>query len=262
MNNKILGDKRKSNFDDNLPDLVNAIFEKENKENKTFTPKKIFLEPLCALDKKLTQDEWFEYWTCTDEDYMASMADFYYVFKQLKHQYETGSAKEKSEAHHSRDRLLTDMHSEAGNNGILISSTRIMYDPENLKDKIIHHYDCKNKEIVKEIITNIPVCRSAPIEMLDMRGTEFLQALFDTNDDLQTIIRTLEFISGMNRNRIKISTPPMGAEFTGQGVSRSRKKDPVRFAGFTSYHGIEFEIVASNIIGNCNQGFSRGVRYE
>ncbi len=272
MKNGLLGEKRKSSFDDNLADVVNAKFEKEAEVNQSLSQKKFFLEPSCVIDGKLTQKKWFHYWVNVPQRYMASMADFYYVFKQLKHRYETGTAQEKSVARLFHAGLMEDMHSEIGNPGLLISSTRIIYDPENLKDAIIHHYDCKKdvfntsdskrEELVKEIITSVPVCRSASIEMLDVIGTDFLQALFDTTDDLETITKTLEYISGRNRQWIKISTPPVGTELTCQGVIRSRKRDSERFAGFVDYQGTDFEVVGNYVLGNCNHGRSRGVRYE
>ncbi|MBI5064809.1 hypothetical protein HZA97_01105 [Candidatus Woesearchaeota archaeon] len=276
MNNHILGDKKKSSFDDNLADIVNAKFEKEAEVNqslnKSSSQKKLFLEPQCVIEGKLTQKEWFHYWINVPQRYMASMADFYYVFKQLKHRFETGNAQEKSAARLFHAQLIEDMQSEIGNPGALISSTRIIYTPETWKDKIIHHYDCKKdvfntgdperEALVKEIITTIPVCRSTSIEILDGLGTEFLQALFDTTDDFETITTTLEYISGRNRQWIRITTPPIDTEMTGQGVTRSRKKDPERFAGFVDYQGSDFAIVGSYVLGDCNRGRSRGVRYE
>ena len=82
-------------------------------------------------------------------------------------------------------------------------------------------------------------------------GLTYLQTLFATDDEEEEIIQTLEFVSGKERQEIKVWTPTVGG-------NNSRSQYPSRAAGFDcdsgSFHvgGLD----GLNILGR-----SRGVIY-
>ncbi|MBI5064808.1 hypothetical protein HZA97_01100 [Candidatus Woesearchaeota archaeon] len=267
MNNHILGDKKKSNFDENLADVVNKIFdnmpERTESAPKIVSPgKKVILNYYSANGGgSLTQDFWLKYWNeKNDGEIMASMADFYQAFKQLKHKYETGTPGEKKDVEDFCKNLRYDMRSSMGNAGVLISSTTIIYTQINLQGRIIHHYNCKEKELIKEYYPWIPVCMMTPIESLCASGFIFLGILFNTKDDHETIIQTLEFISGLNRSKIVVETA-LSNKFVNFVNDATRENHPKRLAGFVLHDKTELSIVGHYMIEG-NHGHSRGVRYE
>lgn len=269
MNNHILGDKRKSNFDDNLANVVNEIFDKMPEKVES-TPKIILPGKKVILDYysanrggTLTQDFWLKYWNERNGDQiMASMADFYQAFKQLKHKHETGTPGEQATVKDFCKNLRYDMRSSMGNTGVLISSTTIIYNQMNIHGRIIHHNDCKDKELIKEYHPMIPVCVMVPIELMKNVnginfGMDFLRALFDTEDNHETLMQTLEFISGINRSKIVVETALCNEYLT----DATRENQPKRFAGFVLHDNTDLSIVAHYVIKG-NHGHSRGVRYE
>ncbi len=157
---------------------------------------------------KKTQDEWFNYWgKINDGRVMASMGDFYVAFKDLKNRLEQGSDAEKAKAR----KLFNGFHDDfdwTNKNNWLIGSTRLVYEGNNINGKIIQYYSCKSQELVKESSIEIPVYSGTPVIQVanNTKGLAYLQTYFDTTDDAETIIQTLEFISGKNRDKIMICT--------------------------------------------------------
>ncbi len=208
------------------------------------------------LDEKLedngsnkTPDQWIKYWNrITDGRVMASMGDLYIAFKNLKDRYEKGSATDKSEVKQVLIGLRDDFD-WLGKNNWLITSTRLVYNDNNLNARIIQHYKCSNPELVKDNNIGVPVYRGVSINQVvnDSKGLLYLQTLFNTNDDSETIMHTLEFISGKNRNVILIWTPSVS----------ERKSFSNGTAGLT-YHGNGLFRVESYIINS--KGRSRGVK--
>ena len=190
---------------------------------------------------KRNQNEWFKYWSKIDDGrVMASMGDLYLVFKQLKIDVENDDENAKS--------LLISLRNDfdwPGQKNWLISSTKLQYDPSNTNVKIIHHYDCSDKSLIKE--KTVPVYRDTPIIQVvnDEQGIEYLQAYFDTDDDGETIIETLEFIGNKNRSDIRVWT----------ATQESKISNPTRASGL-NYSSSQFRVNGSNIV---SAGRSRGV---
>ena len=192
-----------------------------------------------------TQDEWIEYWNKSDR-VMASMADYYQYFKQLKGNNDEDKVKT----------LLTSLredfdHQEKGN--WLISSTRLVYSKDNLDARIIQHYGFARDELVKEAEIKVPVYRGTPVTQVvsEGEGLAYLQTLFGTEDEGEEIIQILEFVSDRNRDVIKVWTAAVEDAYT-------RSQYPSRAAGF-DYGNDIFHVGGDDGLGS--QGRSRGVIY-
>ncbi len=186
-----------------------------------------------------TQDEWIEYWNKSDR-VMASMADYYQYFKQLKGNNDEDKVKT----------LLTSLredfdHQEKGN--WLISSTRLVYSKDNLDARIIPHYGCAREEVT----IKVPYYGGVPITQVvgEGEGLTYLQTLFGTEDEGEEIIQILEFVSDRNRDVIKVWTAAVEDAYT-------RSQYPSRAAGF-GYGDDDFHVGG----GLYGRGRSRGVIY-
>jgi hypothetical protein len=175
-----------------------------------------------------TQDQWIDYWNNLDGDkYMASTADFYSGFKGLKAAMESEDAEEKKNAKKIVDSLRKDF-----NDRWIVSSTRLQYNTnpaDKLEGKIIHHYRSKNPDLTKEITLTIPVYRNK--DFTDVIGSEeglkYLQAYWGTEDDANTITNIMEFISGKNKNEIKVWTAAVKSD---EYSTETRKSNSERVA--------------------------------
>lgn len=165
-----------------------------------------------------SREGWAKYWYNTyDGRSMANMSDFYKAFKQLKQMTEKGNKKEKDKAQKIVESLREDFKL------MLMSGTRI--NQNNNQVLITKGYDYNNLGW-KELPGKIPIFFTTAVEHVvqSTKGYEFLKELMDTNDDPQTIIQTLEFISDKNRNNIVINTNPVGRNLaTGFYYSQSNK---------------------------------------
>lgn len=201
-----------------------------------------------------TQDQWIDYWNSLDGDkYMASTADLYSCFKNLKTTLKSGSAEEKVTAKALVDSLRKDF-----NDRWIITSTRIEYTILSpLEGRIIHHYKSKNPELTKEITLNIPVYRD--VKLADVTSSEdglkYLQAYWGTEDDANTITETMEFISGKKKGSIKVWT----ADTTSNNSATPRNVQPQRVAGL-DYNDDYFHIVGDGYLSL--NGRSRGGAYK
>jgi len=145
-----------------------------------------------------TQDEWIKFYRDdTGTAIFASMPDLYVAFKELKEVYESGAPEDKAKAEGIIDSLRHDFktHAKGHENRYLVSSTRMIYKPrkwlllkKSFDAQIIHRYG--SGEEIK--ISNIEV----PVYPKLVNDSPFLQALFQTQDDIETIVETLEFITG------------------------------------------------------------------
>ena len=234
-----------------LKQMKERIGVKEDKEIQTGLESRadIILDEAPADNgKKKTQDKWFEYWSKVDDgSIMASMPDLYECFKNLKTGYENGTDDEKAKAQELLDSLRDDFD-WPGQNNWLIASTRISYLSDSLDAKIKQHYKCNKSEFIEEKDIVVPVYRGTLITQVvnDADGLVYLQTLFDTKDDGEKIMQTMEFISGKNRNSIKIWTPNQD----------TRKTYPERAAGL-SYGGGGFRVVGLDLL--VDSGRSRRV---
>lgn len=160
---------------------------------------------------KKTQYEWIDYWNgINDGRVMASMGDLYLVFKQLKEKYEKSSVADKYKVKQVLNGLRDDLD-WPGKNNSLMANTRILYIDKNNATILNPQYNYNTQtfqEFTKNKTIEVPFFRIAPISQVinDPKGLAYLQTLFDTSDDGETIIQTLEFISGKNKYDIAIST--------------------------------------------------------
>ncbi|MBU0470855.1 MAG: hypothetical protein KJ598_03615, partial [Nanoarchaeota archaeon] len=140
--------------------------------------------------KKKTPDNWFKYWSkVKDGRVMASMGDLYQSFKLIKKMRESGTTEEQAIAQRYLNSLLEDFD-WPGKKNWLVSSTRLIYSGNSLDTRIIHHYQSNRLELTKEVILEVPIYRGIEIEDVfsSDRGSAYLQALLDTEDDPEMII--------------------------------------------------------------------------
>jgi len=200
-----------------------------------------------------SQDEWITYWNnINDGRVFASMADYYQAFKQLKEKFEHGSVQEKEFTRISIDSLRKDFD-WLSQKSWLVSSTKIKYQPNKEDTQIIHHYNCHHTSAIQQFNVSIPEYLGVFIpQVLDEpKGLIYLQTLFGTKDDKETIIQNLEFISAKSGTKIKIWTPSFKSDI---GYI-SREFSSERASGF-SYNNSFFHVYCNMVFSS---GRSRGV---
>ncbi len=156
------------------------------------------------LRKNRMPNQWIDYWNKVEDGrVMASAGDLYQAFKLLRKMHEYGTAKQQTQAECYLDNLRKDFL-WSGTEGGLTCSTRLFYSQTSLDAKIVHHYRCRKPELTTETTIEVPVYRDIPIEKIvgEEKGLAYLQALLDTQDDGETIIQTVEFVSGKNKSNI------------------------------------------------------------
>ena len=92
----------------------------------------------------------------------------------------------------------------------LITSTRIIYDPNNLSAKIVHNADSKMAKQTEINLKEVPVCR--PTYLLDLLETEaglnYIRALLnDKKATKQQIIKFFTALSDKKEKKIRFWTP-------------------------------------------------------
>ena len=133
----------------------------------------------------------------------------------------------------------------------LVTSTRIVYNPDNLSAKIIHN---ASSNVVKQTEINlkeVPVCRSTYIKELikTEEGLKYLRALIDNKKATkEQIINFFVELSGKKEKDIRLWTPSQS----------SRRDKQVRSVVlyFSVFDG--FDVVGINWFDD-DDGFSRGV---
>ena len=187
-----------------------------------------------------TQNQWIEYWN-NDGRRFASAPDLYQVFKQLR-------------TKGNEARTMVDSLREDFNKIWIVTSTRLIYQPDNYNAKIIHNYGNKNSSLVKEV--DIKVLEYLGVLIADKTNDEdclaYLKALFDTKDDTEEIISVLEYISDKSREKIKLWTPPLKSS-----TYLTRKEHPERVV-WLFYLDDEFHVGGLIRVDNY-VGLSRGV---
>ena len=182
-------------------------------------------ETECEIVKKKlmkTQEDWVTYFNNKGEK-MVSAPDIYKVAKQEKKTL-IGSLKK-------------DFEEDA-----IITSTKIVYNKNNLKAEVIHDADSKIAKPKKYKI-KVPELVGEPKQ--DKETEAYLQALFDTKDNITTILRILRrFDQG---KKIHLWTPSQS----------SRANKQVR-AVVLYFGNIRFGVVGDNWFGD-SYGLSRGV---
>ena len=124
-----------------------------------------------------------------------------------------------------------------------VTSTRIIYNNNNLNAKIIHDADSK---IVKPKKYNVRIPELSGDFKEDSEIEKYLQALFDTKDDLDKILKVLKKF-GKEKN-IRLWTPSQS----------SRKEKQVRSVGFGFNDFGRFFVGGDDWFGG-GGGLSRGV---
>ena len=201
---------------------------------------------------KRTPEDWFDRWEKdTSSKEMASAGDLYQGWKLLKRDYHSGDM--------DRARITAEIVASfqddfdwSGKKNYLIAGTRLEYQADSLDSTIIQHYKAKNHALVKKTSLEIPEYLGVPIPevVLQPKGLHYLQTLLDTEDDAETIMQTLEFISGKTRDKIKVWAPPLK-----KNNDYTRKQHPERAAGFY-YCNVVFRVDGDFI---SYVGCSRGV---
>ena len=124
-----------------------------------------------------------------------------------------------------------------------VTSTRIIYNKDNLNAEIIHDVDSK-VVTPKKYKVKIPVL-DGDFEQ-DSETEKYLQALFDTKDSIDKILRVLKKFG--KDKKIRLWTPSQS----------SRKKRPVRSVGLCFY-GFGGFVVGGDGWFDYSDGLSRGV---
>lgn len=148
--------------------------------------------------KKKTPNEWIKYWSnISGRRVMASMGDLYQNFKIIRRTYEQGNKKEKATAKKYIDSLCKDFIWKRSEGG-LIANTRLFYLANSQDARIVQHYQCRKPELTKERVIEVQDYQNILIEEFAQSGSglTYLQTIMDTEDNAETIINTLEFISG------------------------------------------------------------------
>ena len=206
---------------------------------------------------KRLPSEWYDYWAdIKDGKVMASMGDLYHSFKIIKKMHEQGTEQEHAKA----KSLLFSLRDDCdwtGKQNWLISSTRLFYSGTNLDARIVQHYRCPRPALVKETIVEAPVYRRTPVKKIlnEQKGLAYLQALFDTEDKAETILQTLEFVSGKHGDSLVGWTANTNADDT----QYTRTSHPERAAGFGFGYDL-FHVGGDGI--SSGPGCSRRVRCE
>lgn len=176
-------------------------------------------------DNTHVQDEWIKYFN-DNKRIMVSMPDLYQVGK-------AGNKK-----------LIENLRKDFTDSWE-ISSTRIIYNKNDLNAKIIHYFNSKE---TKPIISNqlfIPVYQEALLnDVLNTKeGLFYLQTLFGTKDNANQIKDTLHKLSNYSLDKTKVWS------------AQDRFQYPARASGF-DYLG-EFRVDGSLSLDD--DGRSRGV---
>ncbi len=133
----------------------------------------------------------------------------------------------------------------------LVTSTRIIYNPDNLSAKIIHNVDSTTTRPIEINLKEVPVYRPTYIkELLETgAGLEYIRALINNKKATkEEIINFLVTLSGKKDKKIRLWTPNQS----------DRKNRPVRSVGlcFGVFDG--FVVNGANWFDNY-EGYSRGV---
>ncbi len=164
-----------------------------------------------------SQEQWIAYWNnIPDGRRFTSMADYYQVFRQLTDALQTGSPAEKASAEQSIASLRKDFQKS-----YLLTSTRVIYQPNNLEARLIHGYGAVNPQQTSEIVLPVPLYWETPIASVYAagEGLTYLQALFNTEDSGQAIAERLSIVSGYQPQDIKLWIPPLQSD---QWLTRSQ----------------------------------------
>ena len=250
----ILGQRRKSRFDPNLAERIEAwdreLTKKEEAERKGVKPKSSvfgegFAGRLAELDidslvmgQRYCFNEWVSHWgTIHDGRVFASMRDIYSVISQM---------------HDEQDRYANLAVQQIRRIPYIVTSTKISYAEGFSKAKITHNYGSANQS--GEITIEAPDCNSSLKDVVSTNlGMRFFQALLGTGDGAETMLGKLRFMAGAEADGILVRAP----------LPESLAKGPDRSAWFNGGPGCttisEINLQAYN---HFSHGYSLAVRYK
>ncbi|MBI5064800.1 hypothetical protein HZA97_01060 [Candidatus Woesearchaeota archaeon] len=213
LNRNILGDKKKSSFDDNLADVVNKIFDNmpDNVTAKEPVKDAKGSNPIlirCPAVIKSQQD-WIS-WGNLHGISIASMPDYYKFFRKLKADYKSGVAYQLPVSDILQERINLGIDFAASG---VVSCTKVLFSEEinyrkqaTVNCKITHI--SKNEEIDKiNFDTPLPIAYNKRIKdflALD-GGEEYLKKLFQT-EDVAELVEALSWASEKNEDQIIVDT--------------------------------------------------------
>ena len=78
--------------------------------------------------------------------------------------------------------------------------------------EIIQHYNCSNNDLEKKLVKRVPpfvkdVSLNTYLDNYD--GLDYIQAIFDTNDDKDTITSVLSFMGAISKDLIRVNIHPI-----------------------------------------------------
>ncbi|MBI5064798.1 hypothetical protein HZA97_01050 [Candidatus Woesearchaeota archaeon] len=215
MKQNILGDKKKSSFDDNLADVVNKIFD--SKPDKVVSENDMFISgkeyslkglKVCWKPEEggalKNQKEWGDYWDkIGDGRVMMSMADLYKIMTRTQEYFITHSGYGGELARDFKKQLREDFSA-----GLVVDSC-LDYGENKYREYV-------DAEIVHNcVIQESMYLRSRRIAILENYlstslselcesnlGRMFLREFLDTMDGTNTIIESFEKISGVKKENI------------------------------------------------------------
>jgi len=182
-------------------------------------------------NKYRTQEEWINFFN-TEKKSMISMPDIFQLVNENNIE-ELESLRKDFKSHW------------------IVTSTRIIYNSDNLSAKIIHN---SNSDIVKPTEINlkeVPICRPTYIkELLETNaGLSYIRALIDNKKATkEQIINFLVKLSGKKEKHIRFWTPSQS----------SRRNKQVRSVGLFFYGFGRFGVYGSGW-DDYDDGLSRGV---
>ena len=172
---------------------------------------------------KKTQKDWIDYFNSKGEK-MISAPDIYRVAKE--------------ENKNMIDSLKKDFKEKW-----IVTSTRIIYNKDNLEGEIIHDVDSK-LVIPKKYKIIIPIIQDEAKQ--DKETEAYLRALFDTKDTIDLILKVLKRFD--KDRKIYLWTPSQS----------SRADKQVRSVGLGFCDFVRFGVVGDGWVGD-SLGLSRGV---
>ncbi|MBI5064804.1 hypothetical protein HZA97_01080 [Candidatus Woesearchaeota archaeon] len=182
MNNQILGEKKKSNFDENLADYVNELAEKGELKagNQIEIPsgkKVIFYKDFAYKHESRNLDSWLQNWPCKIS-HMPSMQELYLAGKQNK---------------------------DIPENLRILTRTSLVKIRSGREFEVVHN---QGSLICENQIVFVPYFVGEDLEN-QLRGNvlcgAFLRTLFNTEDSPEQILNTLRNLS--KGKKIILATP-------------------------------------------------------
>ena len=184
------------------------------------------------------QNDWIVYWnSITDGRRFASIADYYQVFRQLSDALKTGSDAEKAAANQSIDSLRKDLRESW-----LVTSTRIIYQPDSLEARLIHGFGAGNLQQTSGRDLTVPLYWNTPITEVysTAEGLAYLRSLLSTDETGPAIVERLSAVSGYQPQNIRVWTPSL--QDTGYLTRSQLPERAVRLGtvnlGFHLYAGV------------------------